>query len=352
MNSRKILDIPANLESLSTQHLFIGSFLSEQKGSLSASETVAQNLKEKNIKLTSFKRNKWLRMIDILINILTFKGSIIHIEVYSGQAFIIAQLSALFIRLKKSKLILTLHGGMLIDFHKKNPKKVEWLLKEANEIYTPSYYLQTYFSSLEFKISYLPNSINLANFEFKRTEVKKLNLLWVRGFSEIYNPLLAIKTLYILKQKFPTASLTMIGPDAGLLNKVKDLCHKLNLNDAVTFTGPVPNNQLYKYYQSHHVYLNTTSYESFGIAVIEAAACGIPIVSSSVGEIPYLWSHKENILLSKNLDENEFAQLVEELFTNETLEYKLSLAGRKKAEEFSWDNVSSLWLKLLESKSN
>lgn len=321
-------------------------------GSLSASETVAKNIADKNIKLVSFKRNKLLRMIDILIHIITFKGSIIHIEVYSGQAFIIALLSTLFVKLKKAKLVLTLHGGMLVEFHKKNPKKVNWLLKKADAIYTPSLYLKGYFNSLGFNVSYLPNSINLDKFEFNRTAVNKLHLLWVRGFSEIYNPILAIKVLHIIKQKFPSASLTMIGPDAGLLSEVKELCNKLNLNDSVTFTGPIPNNELHKYYQSHHVYLNTTSYESFGIAVIEAAACGIPIVSSSVGEIPYLWSHKENILLSKNLDENEFAQLVEELFTNESLESKLSLAGRKKAEEFSWNHIRPHWLKLLEINSN
>jgi glycosyltransferase involved in cell wall biosynthesis len=74
------------------------------------------------------------------------------------------------------------------------------------------------------------------------------------------------------------------------------------LLEKITFTGPINNTELPAYYSSHSVFLNTTSYESFGMAVLEAAACGIPTVSTPVGEIPLLWKAGEEIMLTDVLN--------------------------------------------------
>lgn len=328
-------------------YLFIGSFLSSQKGSLSASETVAKNLNYKNIRLVSYKQHKLFRLIDILWSILNFNGKAIHVEVYSGQAFIIAELSSFMNRFKKKKLIFTLHGGKLTEFATKNEKQVKRTFNRAHYIQTPSYFLKAYFEKWGYAVHYLPNGLDLNNFTYKRVAIKQHSLLWVRGFSKIYNPELAVKTLYQIKQKFPDATLTMIGPDSGLLQQVKQISRQLQLQDSITFTGPIANSQLQQYYQTHQVYLNTTSYESFGTAIIEAAACGIPIVSTRIGEIPYLWAHQENMMLADKIHESDFANLVEQLFHNPDLATKLSLSARKKAETFSWNNIAPEWVKLL-----
>ena len=143
----------------------------------------------------------------------------------------------------------------------------------------------------------MPNSIDLEKFPFKRDTVKKHSLLWVRAFTNIYNPEIPVRILHELRKLFPDVYLTMVGPDKGTLREVEALINRLDLEDHINITGPIPNEELRKYYQSHSVYLNTTSFESFGVAVLEAASCGMPIVSNSVGEIPLIWEDGKNILL-------------------------------------------------------
>ncbi len=78
----------------------------------------------------------------------------------------------------------------------------------------PSGYLYNAFAKAGFSnIKHIPNTIELENYPFKERLVFKPNLLWVRSFAEIYNPLMAIKVLEKLLQKYPEATLTMVGPD-------------------------------------------------------------------------------------------------------------------------------------------
>jgi glycosyltransferase involved in cell wall biosynthesis len=139
----------------------------------------------------------------------------------------------------------------------------------------------------------------------------------------------------------------MIGPDKGLLAETKILIEKLNLSNFVEITGKVANSELWKYYTSHSIYLNTTNTESFGVAVMEAASCGIPIVTTSVGELSYLWQNEENAMLVDSFNENDFAEKVIQVFEDKNLILKLKSNARAKAESFDWENVKSQWFSLL-----
>ena len=121
----------------------------------------------------------------------------------------------------------------------------------------------------------------------------------MRAFHDIYHPKLAIETVANLKLRHPDVHLTMIGPDQGTLPACRDRIRELGLEDHISILGYLPNTELNQYYSSHAVYLNTTRYESFGVALIEAGSCGIPCVSTSVGEIPYIWQDGVNILLAE-----------------------------------------------------
>lgn len=329
--------------------LFIGNFLSKKRGTLNPSEKIINELTKDGfsiIKCSSIE-NKLLRICDIFFNTLFKNYSLIHIDVFSGNAFTFSFLSVIIANARNKKIILTLHGGKLPVFFLKNQKLVNMVFKRAMIIQTPSLYLKNYFEQNDYKISYLPNPIEIKLFPYKRDEVQQYSLLWVRAFNSIYNPEVAIIILHRLIQNFPYASLTMVGPDKGELSKVKSLAKEFGLTDKVIFTGPIKNHQLHKYYQTHQVYINTTSYESFGVAVMEAAACGIPIVSNSVGEIPYLWENEKDILLVNDNNLKEYLNHIINIFENDSFSNKISTNARRKAVTFDWENVKNIWLKIL-----
>ena len=82
----------------------------------------------------------------------------------------------------------------------------------------------------------------------------------------------------------------------------------MSLTNNVKILGRIDHKELAHYYQSHEVYLNTTSYESFGVALLEAIASGIPVVTSAVGEISEVWVNQEEVLFSKSIHPEHFAE--------------------------------------------
>lgn len=316
-------------------------------------ERVAVFLKGEGIHVSlSSRKSFWgWRAVDHFRNIFFRSYSIAFVDVFSDRSFLLAEWAAFWLTLRKKDIVLTLRGGKLAEFEAKNNCRVYQLFKKAKRIQTPSLFLQEYFRNKDFDIHYLPNpvDINLFSFFQKADTSTTKKLLWVRAFSDIYNPHLAILVLQKVLLQFPDTMLTMIGPDKGLMNKTLALAEKLNLADKVEIIGSVPNDELYKYFHSHDVYLNTTSYESFGVAVVEAASCGIPVVSFSVGEIPYLWTNNENILLAEFGDVEKMADQVRRLFSDRDLSNHISMIARKKAEEFSWENVKKQWFNIVEN---
>lgn len=331
--------------------LFIGSFLSNTKGSLSVSENVAKWLAPKvgNIKLVSYRQNKIARLLDIAFNILFFRGNEIQIEVYSGSAFYIAYLSVLLAKLRNKNVLLNLHGGKLPEYTETKKKMVITTLQKANKIISPSKYLIDYYSKYHLEIEYIPNPFDSSNFAYNRSNIEEYSILWVRAFDETYQPEFAITILSLVLKEYPQAKLTMVGPDNGKLKETLETIKKLGLQNKVVITGPIANNKLSSYYQTHHVYINTTLYESFGISLIEAASCGIPIVSNPVGEIPYLWKHELTALLPQKNNAADFSQKIGQVFSSKEFADSLSKNAYAETTQFHWKVIEKKWLNLFNS---
>jgi glycosyltransferase involved in cell wall biosynthesis len=329
--------------------LFIGNFLSKSRGSYSISEFIADHI-EKDFLIETLSastiQNQFLRLLHIVVAA-TFRGyTHLQVDVFSGNSFLVAQIATYIGKVRRKKIILTLHGGRLHEFYLGHEEKFARLFKGAY-IQSPSMFLKTFFESHHFTINHCPNPIDLKRFPYHPKQDGGYNILWVRAFTSIYNPQIPILVLEKMLKEYPLATLTMIGPDRGLMAEIKKLTERLNLNDSVTITGPIRNEELAAYYHSHTVYLNTTSYESFGVAVVEAASSGIPVVSFSVGEIPFLWKDEENILLAPQLDVDAMAHQIKRIFDDERLRNRIVLNARKRAEGFSWENIKLHWLQLL-----
>lgn len=335
-----------------TKVLFVGTYLSKKRGTKDIAEKIAPLLKAKgiDIKLVSKIENKFFRLVDVCVQVLLTTKPTVHFDVFSGPNFIIIRVASLFAKIRGRRILFTLRGGKLAEFDSQNEAAVNSVFKRADLIQTPSLFLKSYFENKGYKILYRPNPIDLSKFPYKEATGGSFKILWVRAFTDIYNPSLAVEALAEVVKKMPDAELSMVGPDKGLAGQTKELAKKLGVLDNIEFVGPVPNDELKHYYQSHSIYINTTRYESFGTAVIEAASSGMPIVSTNVGEIPYLWKDGENILLVDNFSPQQMAQQIVRIMGDEALRVKLSKNARANAEQFSWQNIEPGWVELL-SKS-
>jgi len=329
--------------------LFIGNFLSHTSGSYSVSEFIADKLCEDE-KISVLKAanspNRLIRLLHIFYFSLFKYYSLLHIDVFSGNSFLFARMASAIGKIRGKKVVLTLHGGALHEYYVGRDKIFKRLFNNAY-VQSPSLFLKNFFENKNHHVVYCPNPFLLKNFPYQRSVLNPCSILWVRAFTPIYNPEVVVSVLHNVLKTFPEATLTMIGPDKGTLYKTQELIGELGLTSRVSILGPVNNNDLHKYYQSHSVYLNTTSYESFGVAVVEAASCGVPIVSFSVGEIPYLWTDEENILLCDLCDVDKMAVQVKRILSDSNLSIRLSTNARKRAEDFSWDKIKNHWIELV-----
>jgi glycosyltransferase involved in cell wall biosynthesis len=332
--------------------LMVGNVMSGRGGVMGVAEVLSCRLKEAgwNVITTSSQPKRIIRLVDIVSTIIRRRHdySLANVEVYSGTAFIWAETACEFLRWLKKPLVLTLHGGNLPAFTHRWPKRVHDLLSKAAFVTTPSYYLQENLKPFREDIIYLPNGIDLQSYQFKLRNHPKPKLCWLRAFHEIYNPRLAVEVVAILQDSFPDIHLTMIGPDKGdgSLKASKQLVDRKGLGTHIHFAGPIPKADVPVFLQIGDIFLNTTRYESFGIAVMEAAATGLCIVTTDVGELRYLWSQGQNALLVPADDPTPMANAVRRILTEPGLASLLSARARQKAEQFAWPLILTQWERL------
>ncbi len=295
-------------------------------------------------------RNRLWRLIDTLwfVAFNFYRYDIIIVQLFSYKAFLLEDVVIRIGNLLGKKTIAVIRGGAFPEFYNHYPNWSESVLNRCYKIETPSIYIQQYLQAKGFVVGHIPNFIDNSYFPFNWENTPSPKLLWVRAFHDIYKPELAIQCVADLRNKFPNISLTMVGPDQGKLAYCKELIKSLDIENAITITGPIPNHELNNYYKSHQIFLTTTSYESFGVALVEAASSGIPMVSTRVGEIPFMWREGEEMLMAKDGNQQEFNQQVENLLKNQYLRDTLSKNARKKAEQYTWNAIKVRWKELIE----
>jgi len=208
--------------------------------------------------------------------------------------------------------------------------------------------------SLRPEIKWIPNGIELSQYVFQHRTTSKPVLVWLRAFHTIYAPEMAVEALRLLVAKFPAMKLIMVGPDKndGTVQQFIAKVEKYKLSSQVRIVGKVPKGDVPYWLQQGDIFLNTTRVESFGVAVLEAAACGLPIVTTTAGELPYFWEHEVDALLVPPDDAEAMANAVERILTEPGLAGRLSANARKKAEGFDWSVVLPQWEALFEKVIN
>lgn len=330
--------------------LYLGNKLSKHGINKTTIEILGENLSHSgfNVICYSSQKNSLIRLFDMLFGILKHcDSSYVLIDTYSTSAFWFAFFSSQWARIFCIKYIPILHGGNLPNRLTSNPWLCKMLFNNAYVNVSPSEYLK--FNFEKFGISNvicIPNSINLADYLFKERQYFAPNLIWVRAFAEIYNPKMAIDVLILLQNKYPDATLTMVGPDKdGSLEITKEYANQFNLK--VNFTGKLSKKEWTNLAKSHDIFINTTRFDNTPVSVLEAMALGLPVVSTNVGGIPFLISHHENGYLVNDSNSNEMVEQIENIirFPSQTIE--IIRTAKNRVSMIDWNIVENLWLNLL-----
>ncbi len=334
--------------------LYIGNQLKKGSGLTTIIDSLSLLLRGEGYTIIacSHFKNKGMRLLDMLFK--TFqnrnKVDLVLIDTYSTQNFYYAVWVAKLCRFFKIPYIPILHGGILPERLKKSPQLSQKLFKGAKINVSPSMYLMNAFKEEGYtNLSYIPNTIEIKNYPFLLRKTIKPKLFWLRSFSEIYNPKLALQIVEELLKKDIEVSLCIVGPEKdGALAECKKLAKQKDL--PITFTGKLDKKDWIALSKNHDVFINTTNFDNMPVSVIEAMALGLPVISTNVGGLPYLIDHEFTGLLVPPNDAHIFVEAILKLLNDPQMGERLAVNARKKVEEFDWEVVKKMWFEVLGRK--
>lgn len=124
----------------------------------------------------------------------------------------------------------------------------------------------------------------------------------------------------------------------GFRGQTKKLVTELELNKRVLFFNQVPEEDLLLFYNAANVYVCASYLEGFGHPILEAMACGTPVVCSHGASLPEITG--DAAILLPPSDAKAFAEVVQTLLCDRALREHMIARGFKQAASFSWDRTA------------
>lgn len=109
-------------------------------------------------------------------------------------------------------------------------------------------------------------------------------LLQVANLNPVKDQITLLQAVALVRERRLDARMDLVGRDT-LEGAIHDRAAALGLSDAVTFHGFQPNDRLRAFYDRAHLYVQSSRHEAAGVAVLEAAMCGLPVVGTAVGYV-------------------------------------------------------------------
>jgi len=312
-------------------------------------ENPCRHLEEEGVKV--YRLNKTihpsiLQPIKISFGLLKYVRhiEIIHAHACSYSGFLPLILSVIIGKLFGKKIVMTFHSGTVREFLQKYGFMVKPFLKRVDKIIGPNDFLKDAFAEFGFEAESIPYISDTGGFYYREREKLEPKLIVTRGLEEIYNIPCALRAFQIVKARYPQAKLKLVER-GSLEQKLKSLVEQMGLSD-VEFTGRVKYEDMPQTYQSCDISVNPTNYDIMPLSILEPFRCGLPVVSTNAGGIPYFVKDGENGLLVNRDDHVAMAEKICYLLENPEVARRLVRNGKKTAESCSWESVKSKYASL------
>lgn len=260
------------------------------------------------------------------------------------------------------KIITTLHGTdiTLVGLEPSFLPLVKFSIAQSDGVTAVSRFLKektiTHYNCEE-PIEVIPNFVDTECYkpnpqsEFRKhiaPDGEKI-LVHTSNFRQVKRVTDAIRVFEKVQKKIPS-KLILVG-DGPDRSECERLCRQLDLCDHIKFLGKQEG--LIKILASSDVFLIPSQSESFGLAALEAMACGLPVVSSSVGGLPELVKHNETGFIAEIGDIDRMAKYVIALLSNEKKYLLFSKNARQRAiDKFDKSKIIPIYEEFYKSVLN
>lgn len=166
---------------------------------------------------------------------------------------------------------------------------------------------------------------------------------------------IVIESMKSVIKRVPSARLVIIG-DGPYRNTLERKAESMNLGEAISFTGYMGGEEVVEYLNRSHLMVNASPKEGWGLTIVEANACGLPVVASdSPGLRDSVLDGKSGFLVPYG-DREAFADRSVQLLEDEQLWQKMSWGALERVEELTWERcvkrAEEMFLRVLSSSQD
>jgi glycosyltransferase involved in cell wall biosynthesis len=268
---------------------------------------------------------------------------VVHAFSASYSSFLLAPVPAMLMgRLFGKRVLLNYRSGEADD-HLARWRIAAPLMRLAHIIVVPSGYLVDVFARHGLKATAVPNFVEIDRLPYRLRNTVRPVFLSNRNFEEHYNVSCILRAFGRIQARMPEAKLVVAG-DGPLRMRLRAEARDLGLRN-VTFRGAVAPDHMATLYDDADVYLNSPDIDNMPNSILEAAACGLPIVTSDAGGIPYIVRNGVTALLTPRNDDAALAAAAMRVLEEPGLASRLATAARAEVlERYVWPAVELGWM--------
>ena len=272
-----------------------------------------------------------------------WRYDVIHAYSASYYSYLLSVLPIILLaKLYRKRLLLNYHSGEAED-HLANWKLTALpFIRLADLIVVPSGYLVDVFAKFGLRARAIHNVVELDVFRYRERKPIRPVFLTSRMHGPLYNVPCVLRAFALVQRHYPEASLVVAG-DGWMRPQLEQLAVDLGLKNT-RFVGRVLGGDMPALYDASDVYLNATNIDNMPGSVIECLSCGLPVVTTDAGGVPYIVTHEETALIISRDDHEALADQAMRLLRDGDLAVRLARNGRKACVNYAWPAVRSAWL--------
>lgn len=248
--------------------------------------------------------------------------------------------------------VLTVHDISFVDFPESYHRHERWVYcalirraaRKARHIITVSEFSKKRISDCWG----IPPSMISVTYEAVEPAFKPLQthepseapyILYVGNLHPRKNLVRLLEAFTLLKKEHPSSiRLKIVGQKAWLTGDIFESVRQNRLENCVDFTGYIDQGDLVRAYQSAMLTVYPSLYEGFGFPVLEAMACGSPVVSSNTTSIPEVAG--DAAILIDPLNVREMGEALWRVVSSAPLREEMRSKGLAQASRFSWSKAA------------
>lgn len=298
------------------------------------------NMRYRHIRFPIFKRRFWEQAAPWLAG----KHDVLHFPYDSGVAW------------KRGKFIATIHDVKPLLFPQLNPKRNLYNTIERavvgdkwariDHVITPSdssrQDILAYLPVSAGNVTVIPQGIDLTRFRPAERQAPASStrpfILSVAGADPTKNVQALVEAFAKLPAQVREAHNLMLVGDLRRRPELRKRACQLGIEPHVKFPGVVDDERLIELYQSAAVFVFPSRYEGFGLPVLEALACGCPVISSNASSLPEVVG--DAAILVDPMDVDGMAKQMARVLVDQALQTELRAYGSARARQFSWDRTA------------